>query len=71
MEFFEDCEKYEKTLEVKTQTSEANLGILKLSNPPMVGIDRSKIFLIDFDIWNIKSGVRMRKSLLFYERTQN
>jgi len=57
---------------VKTQTSEANLGILKLSNPPMPGIDRSKKnFLFDFDIWNVKIGVRMPKLWLFYEQTPN
>jgi len=72
VEFFEDCKKYENKLyEVKTQIEEANLGNLNLSNPPMEGIDRSKKFLIDFDIWNIKIGVRMRKLWLFYERTPN
>ena len=29
---------------MKTQISEANLGILKLSNKPMAGMDRSKNF---------------------------
>jgi hypothetical protein len=28
-------------------------------------------FLIDFDIWNIEIGVRMRKLWLFYKRTLN
>ena len=49
-----------KLEKVKIQTSEANLGILKLSNSPMAGIDGSEFFfLIDFDIWNIKIGVHM------------
>ena len=30
-----------------------------------------KFFLIDFDIWNVKIRVRMRKFLLFYEQTLN
>ena len=30
-----------------------------------------KNFLIDFDIWNVKIGVRMRKLRLFYEQTPN
>jgi len=43
VKIFENCEKSEKKLlEVKTQTSEVNLGILKLSNPQTSGIDRSK-----------------------------
>jgi len=28
-------------------------------------------FLINFDIWNVEIGVRMRKLWLFYERTPN
>ena len=55
---------------MKTQTSEANLGIENLLNPPLAGIDRSKNFLIDFYIWNVKIGVGMRKLWLFYEQTR-
>jgi len=40
---------------------------------PAHGGDRQiqKFGLIDFDIWNVKIGVRMRKLWLFYERTLN
>jgi len=42
-EFPEDCEKCEKKLhEVKTQNLEANLEILKFSNPPKAWIYRTK-----------------------------
>ena len=73
MEFYEDCKNVKKKLqEVETQTSKVNLGILNLSNPPTLGIDRCEVFfLIDFDIWNVDIVVRMRKLWLFYEWTPN
>jgi len=51
-EFSEDCEKCEnKQHEVKTQTLEANLEILKFTNPPIAGIDRSKIFFLSILVY--------------------
>ena len=45
VEFSKDCENCEKKhQEVKNQTLEANLGFLKLLNPPLAGTDRSKFF---------------------------
>jgi len=45
VEFSEVSEKWEKKLhDVKTQILEVNLEVLKFSNPPMEGIDRSKKF---------------------------
>jgi len=60
VEFSEDCEKCEKT----SRDENSNFGcefedykIFKLAT----GRDRhiQKVFLIDFDIWNIEIGVRM------------
>ena len=71
MEFFDDCEKYEKNFRGDNSNFRGEFGDSKIVEP-VDGADRQiQNFLITFDIWNIKIGVRMRKSLLFYERTQN
>ena len=71
MEFFEDCEKYEKkTLGGENSNFRGEFGDTKIVEPARGGDTQiEKKFLIDFDISNVKIGVRMRKSLLFYERT--
>ena len=45
---------------------------IKISDLDSVGDGRIQIFfLIDFDIWNVKIWVRMRKLDQFYECTPN
>ena len=73
MEIFEDCEKYEKkTLGGENSNFRGKFGDSKIVEAA-VGGDRQiqKNFLIDFDIWNVKIGVCMRKLWLFYEQTPN
>jgi hypothetical protein len=72
VEFYEDCEKYEKSLGGENSNFRGEFGD-PIIVEPAVGGDRQiqKNFLIDFDIWNVKIGVRMRKLWLFYERTPN
>ena len=44
------------------------LSNLKSSNPSKAGDGWiQNFFLIDFDIWNVENGVRMRKLDQFYE----
>jgi len=63
VEFSKDCKKCEKKLhEVRTQTSEANLEILKCSNPPKARTDRSKKFSDRFwymEPWNQSSYAKV------------
>ena len=72
MEFFEDCEKNEEKLVAENSSFRGEFGDSKIVEPTNGG-DRQiqKVFLIDFDIWNVKIRVRMRKLWLFYERTPN
>jgi len=72
VEFFEDCEKNEKKLVAENSNFRGEFGDTKIVEPANGG-DRQiqEVFLIDFDIWNVKIGVRMRKLWLFYERTPN
>jgi len=72
VEFFEDCEKYEKNLGGENSNFRGEFGDSKIVEPARGG-DRQiqKIVLNDFDIWNVKIRVRMRKLWLFYERTPN
>jgi hypothetical protein len=47
-------------------------GGTKIFKPTNGGDGQIQIFfLIDFDVWNVEIGVRMRKLWLFYERTLN
>ena len=72
MEFFEDCEKYEKKLGGENSNFRGGFWDSKFIEPAYGG-DRQiqNFFVIDFDIWNIKIEVHMRKLWLFYERTPN
>ena len=73
MEIFEDCKKYEKkTLGGENSNFRGEFGDSKIVEPANGG-DRQiqKNLLIDFDIWNVKIGVRLRKLWLFYERAPN
>jgi len=72
VEFFEDCKNCEKTLGGKKSNFINEFGVSKIVEPA-ISRDRQnqKFFLIDFDIWNIEIGVRIRKLWLFYERTPN
>ena len=72
MEFYEDCKKYEKTLGGENSNFRGEFGDPKIVEPAF-GRDTQiqKFFLIDFYIWNVKIGVRMRKLWLFYEQTPN
>jgi len=61
-----------KTLGGENSNFRGEFGDSKIVEPTY-GEDRQiqQNFLIDFDIWNIKIGVCMRKLWLFYERTPN
>ena len=61
-----------KTLGGEKSNFRGEFGDSKMDEPTY-GVDRQiqKKFLIDFDIWNVKIGVRMLKLWLFYERTPN
>jgi len=73
VEIFEDCEKYEKkTLGGENSNFRGKFGDSQIVEPHNGGDRQIQNFIIiDFDIWNIKIGVRMRKLRLFYERTPN
>ena len=62
MEFFEDCEKYKKTLGGENSNFRGDFGDSKIIEPTAGG-DRQiqKFFSNRFDIWNVKIGFRMRK----------
>jgi len=72
VEFFEDCKKYEKNFRRWKLKIRGEFGDSKIVEPTH-GKNRQmqKNFLIDFDIWNVKIGVRMRKLWMFYEQTPN
>jgi len=72
VEIFEDCGKYEKTLGGENSNFRDKFGDPKIVGPPFGG-DRQiqKIFLNDFDTWNVKIGICIRKLWLFYEQTPN
>jgi len=61
-----------KTLGGENSNFRGEFGDSKIVEPATCG-DRQikKNFLIEFDIWNVKIGVRMQKLGLFYERTPN
>jgi len=73
VENFEDYEKYEKkTLGGENSNFKDEFGDFKIVEP-FYGGDRQiqKIFLNDFDTWNVEIGICMRKLWLFYEQTPN
>ena len=61
-----------KTLGGENSNFRGEFGDPKIVEPAF-GRDRQiqKFFLIDFYIWTVKIGVRMRKLWLFYEQTPN
>ena len=63
VEFSENLLKIDKNLvTMKRGSCDHFLTNLKFLNPNYVGDGRiQKIFLIDFDIWNVEIEVRMRK----------
>ena len=63
MEISEDVLKIDKKLvTTKRGSCDHFLTNLKILNPDKMGDGRiQKNFLIDFDIWNVEIGVRMRK----------
>ena len=63
MENLEDVLKIdEKLLTTKRGSCDPFLAKIKFSEPDKIGNERiKKKFLIDFDIWNVKIRVRMRK----------
>ena len=63
MEFSENLLKIDKNLvTMKRGSCDHFLTNLKFSNPNNMGDGRIRnFFLIDFDIWNVEIGVRMRK----------
>ena len=69
----EDVLKIDKKLvTTKIWSCDQFLTNLKFSDLDKAGDGRiQKKFLIDFDIWNVEIGVRMRKLDQFYERTPN
>ena len=72
MEILEDVLKINKKLvTTKRGSCDQFLTKIKISDPNIAGMDGSKNFLIDFDIWNVEIRVRMRKLDQFYERTPN
>ena len=72
VEFFEDCEKYEKKFRRWKLKFRGQFGDSKIVERTH-GRNRQmqNFFLIDFDIWNVKIGVCMQKLWLFYEQTPN
>ena len=73
MENSEDVLKIDKKLvTTKRGSCDQFLTKIKFSDPDKGGNGRIRnIFLIDFDIWNVKIRVRMRKLDQFYELTLN
>ena len=73
MEFSEDVLKIDKNLvTTKRGSCDHFLTNLKIPNPGKAGDGRIRnFFLIDFGIWNVEIGVRMRKLDQFYELTPN
>ena len=63
VEILEDVLKNDKTLmTTKRGSCDQFLTKIKISDPNDTGDGWiQKIFLIDFDIWNVEIGVRMRK----------
>ena len=63
VEFPEDMLKIDKDLvTTKRESCDHFLTKIKISDPNDTGDGWiQKIFLIDFDIWNVEIGVRMRK----------
>ena len=61
-----------KPVTTKRESCDHFLTKIKISDPCKAGDGRIRnFFLIDFDIWNVKIRVRMRKLDQFYERTLN
>ena len=73
MEISEDVLKINKKLvTTKRGSCDQFLAKIKFSKPNKFRDERiQKKFLIDFDIWNVKIQVRMRKLDQFYELTPN
>ena len=73
VEILEDMLKIDKKLvTTKRWSCDQFLAKIKISEPNKVGDGRiQKNFLIDFDIWNVKIRVRMRKLDQFYGLTPN
>ena len=73
VEIPEDVLKIDKKLvTTKRGSCDQFLTNLKFSNPEGSGDGRiQKKFLIDFDIWNVKIWVHMKKLDQFYELTLN
>jgi hypothetical protein len=73
MEISKDGSKIEEKLVTRKRGScDQFLAKIKFSNPSSVEDGRiQKIFLIDFDIWNIKIRVRTRKLDQFQVWTPN
>ena len=69
----EDVLKIDKKLvTMKRWSCDHFLAKIKFSRPGKTGDERiRKIFLIDFDIWNVEIRVRMRKLDQFEELTPN
>ena len=63
VEFSEDVLKIDKDLvTTKRGSCDHFLTKINISDPNMIGDERiQKFFLINFDIWNVKIRVRMRK----------
>ena len=62
MEILEDVLKIDKKLvTMKRVSCDQFLTKLKFSNPDNAWDGRIRFFLIDFDIWNVEIGVRIRK----------
>ena len=73
VEFSEDVLKIDKNIvTTKRGSCDHFLSNLKSSNPNKTGDGQIRnFFLIDFGIWNVEIGVRMRKQDQFYELTRN
>ena len=71
MEILEDVLKIDKKLvTTKRGSCDQFLAKIKFSEPSNAGNEWIRIFfLINFDIWNVKIRVRMRKLDQFYELT--
>ena len=73
MEISEDVLKNDKKLvTTKRGSCDQFLTKIKISDPDNTGDGQIRnFFLIDFDIWNVKILVHMRKVDQFYEHTPN
>jgi hypothetical protein len=69
--FLKITKNVKKTSGGKKSNFIGEFGVSKIVEPARSGDRQIRIFLIDFDIWNVEIGVCIQKLWLFYERTPN